>query len=266
MANNYVDAGTGALVSWSYQQPTDGGSMLSSLQPVKIESLKQACATRLEKLIISGQLPVGKKLPPERELAQQLGVSRPVAHEALVNLAARGLVTMVPRVGTIINDYRKEGSIALLTSLLKYQEGELAPQLLDGLLAMRRVFEVETARLAATFRTAVQVGEMRTVIQAEAQTAPSDIERLTALDFEFHHLIALASGNPTYPLLINSFKPVYTNLSSRFFGNPAVVPEMIGFHRRLLDAIDRQDDRQAAEVMEQLLSHGEEHLRETMST
>lgn len=239
--------------------------MISLLQPVKIESLKQACATRLEKLIISGQLPVGEKLPPERELAQQLGVSRPVAHEALVELAAKGLVTLVPRVGTIINDYRKEGSIALLTSLLEYQEGELAPQLLDGLLAMRRLFEMETARLAAIFRTVAQVDEVRNVIQAETQTAPSDIDRLTALDFEFHHLIALASGNQTYPLLINSFKPVYTNISGRFFGNPAVVPEMIGFQRRLIDAIDQQDDRLAAEVMGQLLSHGEEQLRAAMS-
>ena len=61
--------------------------MLELLKPVKTESLKEACSGRLEDLILSGRLPIGQKLPSERELALQLCVSRPVAHEALVDLA-----------------------------------------------------------------------------------------------------------------------------------------------------------------------------------
>ena len=235
--------------------------MLSLLQPIKNDGLKELCSSRLETLILSGQMPVGQKLPPERELARQLGVSRPVIHEALVDLAGKGLVTLVPRVGAVINDYRKQGSIALLTSLLKYQKGDLAPKLLEGLLAMRVLFEVETARLAAIHRSDGHNQELREVIAAEESTEPTDTELLTALDFDFHHLVAMAGGNQTYPLLLNSFKPVYTNLSGQFFKDPRVVPTVIGFHRDLADAIKQQNDQLAVAVMRCLLAHGEAYLR-----
>ena len=235
--------------------------MLTLLQPIKNEGLKELCASRLEALILSGQMLGGHKLPPERELARQLGVSRPIVHEALVDLAGKGLVTLVPRVGAVINDFRKQGSIALLTSLLKYHQGDLAPKLLEGLLAMRFLFELETARLAAIHRSDGHNQELREVIAAEERAEPTDIERLTALDFDFHHLVAMASGNQTYPLLINSFKPVYTNLSGQFFKDPTVVPTVIGFHRDLADAIKKQDEQLAVAVMRCLLAHGEEHLR-----
>ncbi|MCK7471367.1 MAG: GntR family transcriptional regulator [Desulfomicrobium escambiense] len=58
-------------------------------------------------------------------MALQLGVSRPVVHEGLVDLAAKGLVTMKPRVGTFVNDYRKEGSLSIPNSIINYQQGSL---------------------------------------------------------------------------------------------------------------------------------------------
>ncbi len=67
------------------------------LQPLQVPSLKAACVQQLEHLILSGKLKINEKLPPERELAAQLQVSRPVIHEAIVDLAAKGLVTIIPR-------------------------------------------------------------------------------------------------------------------------------------------------------------------------
>ena len=69
------------------------------LKPIRTESLKELFIRRFEELILSGKFPIGQKLPSERELALQLNVSRPVVHEGLVDLAAKGLVTMIPRVG-----------------------------------------------------------------------------------------------------------------------------------------------------------------------
>ena len=83
--------------------------MQELLKPIRTESLKDIFIKRFEELILSGTFPVGQKLPSERELAFQLGVSRPVVHEGLVDLAAKGMVTLIPRVGTIVNDYRQEG-------------------------------------------------------------------------------------------------------------------------------------------------------------
>src|SRR5512137_2428558 len=88
----------------------NGGCMKEILKPLKADSLVEVFISRFENLILTGKIAIGQKLPSERELALQLGVSRPVVHEGLVDLAAKGLVTMKPRVGTMVNDYRKEGS------------------------------------------------------------------------------------------------------------------------------------------------------------
>jgi len=63
--------------------------MQELLKPIRTESLKDVFISRFEELILSGSFPVGQKLPSERELALQLGVSRPVVHEGLVDLAAK---------------------------------------------------------------------------------------------------------------------------------------------------------------------------------
>lgn len=216
-------------------------------------------------MILSGTLSVGEKLPPERELAKRLGVSRPVVHEALVDLAAKGLVSMTPRIGTVVNDFRRQGSIALLTSLLEYHNGRLDPGLLEGMLNMRLLMEVENARLAAKNRTESQVDELKAVVRQGAKSDPTDIETITGLDFEFHLIIAIATGNLLYPLLLNSFKPVYTNLTQKFFQDESVVPVVFGFHKDLADAISHRDEKAAADTMLRMLKHGEKRLKKITS-
>jgi DNA-binding transcriptional MocR family regulator len=95
---------------WFYQREV---AMNSAITPLRVPSLKEACVQRLEELILSGELKAGEKLASERELALQLGISRPVLHEALVDLAAKGLVAIEPRRGVYINDFRTNGSVAI---------------------------------------------------------------------------------------------------------------------------------------------------------
>ena len=230
------------------------------LEPLKSDSLKDVFVDRFEHLILSGKLSIGQRLPSERELALQLGVSRPVVHEGLVELAARGLVSMKPRWGTVVNDYRTEGSLALLNSLVNYHNGGLESGLLDSMLEMRDLFEIETAGLAALRRTAEQVTGLEEIVEREKTTDPGDADTLTELDFQFHHLVAMASGNRLYPLLLNSFKEVYTNLSGQFFVRGDVADTVAGFHRDLLGAIRRQDEKRARKIMKKMLDHGREHL------
>ena len=234
--------------------------MQELLAPIQSPSLKEVFIQRFEELILSGQFKIGQKLPPERELALRLGVSRPVVHNGLVDLEAKGLITLMPRVGAVVNDYRREGSLALLNSLVAYHQGRLETDLQEGLLDTRRLFEVENARLAALHREAEHLRALENVIAQEAQAPAHDVARLTALDFEFHHLLALASGNRIYPLLLNSFKQVYVNLAAQFFEEPAVVKTVHAFHREMLSNIKNRDPDAAMAVMERLLAHGAEHL------
>ncbi len=231
------------------------------LKPLKTESLKEVFISRFENLILTGKIAIGQKLPPERELALQLGVSRPVVHEGLVDLAAKGLVTMRPRVGTVVNDFRSQGSLAVLTSLINYQEGRLDPAILEGLIRTRSLIEIETTRLAAVHRTPEHLEAFRQILNREDALSKDDLEKITRTDFEFHHLIGIASGNIIYPLLINSFKPVYMNFTSLFFTDPSVVPATFDFHKKLVKAISAKDQDRSIAIMREILDHGETHLR-----
>jgi len=235
--------------------------MQELLKPIRTESLKDVFIKRFEELILSGKFPVGQKLPSERELALQLGVSRPIVHEGLVDLAAKGLITLIPRVGTIVNDFRKEGSLSLLTSLVNYHQGYLEPGLLVSLLDMRLLFEVETARLAAANRNQEQLDSIRALLQEEDSINHQDVESISELDFDFHHLIALASGNHIYPLLLNSFKHCYLNLAGQFFSDPIVVPVVFDFHKKMAKAIKDKNEKSAAGIMRRMLDHGAENLK-----
>ena len=238
--------------------------MKEYLEPIKSESLTDLFVARFERLILSGKVRIGERLPSERELAEQLGVSRPVVHEGLLELSHRGLVSMTPRVGTVVNDYRTEGSLALLESLLNYRNGAIDPNLLDSLLQVRLLFETETARLAAVNRTDEQAAEMRAIVDQERESIDAGADVWVALDFRFHLLLAMASGNLVYPLFLNSFKPVYTSLTEMFFSKTRIATAVNEQHSRLAAAVAGHNETDAEQVMREILHFGAEVLRKQM--
>lgn len=238
------------------------------MEPLRVQSLKDACIQRLEELILSGEWQIGVRLPSERDLAAQLNISRPVLHDALVDLAAKGLVSIEPRRGVFVSDYRVSGSCALLSSLLAYSGGRLDPAFAQSLVDMRLLVETETAALAAQNRTSAQLASFEQILDQEAarrgnMAAVAEYGALTGLDFSFHLLVAIASGSLVYPLIMNSFKAVYTHLTGQFFQQYAqgtVVDEVFAYHRRLVHAISAQQPDEAAALMKEMLQHGAKYL------
>ena len=237
--------------------------MDNSFEPLKVLSLKDACISRLEELILSGELKIGERLPSERDFAIRIGVSRPILHEALVDLNTKGLVIIVPRRGVFVGDYRRSGSLAILSSLLAYHNGDLDPSFIKSLIDMRLVVENATAGLAALNRTKEQIVDFQALLSEEEQAACGDPQILTDIDFSFHLLVAIASGNLVYPLIINSFRGVYTSLTGQFFrkyfGTP-VVETVRQFHVQVVEAIARQNPDAAVRTMTAMLTHGETFL------
>jgi GntR family transcriptional repressor for pyruvate dehydrogenase complex len=238
--------------------------MTPPIKTIKVKSLKEACVARMEELILSGELQAGERLPAERDLALKLGVSRPVLHEALVDLSSKGLVSIIPRRGVLINDFRREGSFAILSSLLNYNNGQLDPKFTQSLLAMRILVETETARLAAHNASEEQITELRSILAMENAISRDDVARLTELDFDFHLQISVASENVAYPLILNSFKNVYTHFTSSFFhlfAGTSVIEEVLKFQQYLVDAIASRKPKRASEIMVSMLMHGESYLK-----
>ena len=158
-------------------------------------------------------------------------------HEGLVDLATKGLVTLYPRKGTVVNDYRRDGSMELLVSLFLHTQGTLDPKLLSSILQMRLLIEIEIARLCALSRTTEDKKAVLEILKEERDMHLLFPEEIAVIDYKFHHALALASGNTVYPLLMNSLKPLYLGILNRFYADKSVVAEVQRWHRRIASAI-----------------------------
>lgn len=221
--------------------------------------------TQFERMIISGKIAIGEKLPSERELAARLGVSRPVVHEGMLDLAVKGLITRSRRGGAVVNDYRQDGSLFMLNSLLSLNEGEIEPKLAASTMDFRLLVEVEFARQAARNRTEEQLAEMRSILLEEKSADIQNVEAISQIDFRFHHLIAMATDNIFFPLLLNSFKDLYINGTLLFFSDPTLTQQVFDFHKQLVEAIAKQDELAAADVMRKMLEHGKTNYMQMIS-
>lgn len=187
-------------------------------------SLKDLFVQQLQGMILSGQLPVGAQLPPERVLAEQMQVSRTVVNSGLAELSEQGFLEIRPRQGTCVADYRRRGNLGTLIAIMQYKGGVLGHDEIRSILEVRRALEhlaAERAILYASDEALERLGDAL----ARLAAAPSASEAAEAA-FSFQHELALVSGNSIVPLIYSSFKPPVIALWIRFcslYGIPALV-------------------------------------------
>ena len=132
------------------------------------ETLKDQFVNTITRGVISGKYPIGKRLPPERALAAEMGISRTVVRSGLAELAANGVVRQAGRQGCIVVDYRTDGRLPIVNAILT-SGGEMSQQVLEGYLGARILIESETARLAALNRTNEDLFELFKIIPRSAR-------------------------------------------------------------------------------------------------
>ncbi len=229
--------------------------MSQSLKPIELPTLTEEVVYQIESLILNGTLKPDQKLPPERELAAQLGVSRPVVHGGVLQLEQKGLIRIEPRHGCFVNDYRIFGSAELLTSLWHHKGDELEPAIVESMMEFRVAVEQEAAARAARSVDGGNGGlaaELRALLDEAENCDRNNPHLLAKLDYQFHFTIALRSGNLVYPMLMNTFKSIYLTLLERFFSEPKVVDQVHRFRRELLEAIGAGDSEGARRLMRTL--------------
>jgi DNA-binding FadR family transcriptional regulator len=142
--------------------------------------------------ILAGELAPGERLPAEAELIEKYAVSRPVLREAVRVLAAKGLVQSRQRAGAIVRP-RSEWHLLDPDVLVWMIQTRPAPEFVQTLMGLRRVFEPGAAALAAHEATDAQLAG---IAQAyDAMAAAPDADALLEPDLAFHRRIAEASGN-----------------------------------------------------------------------
>lgn len=176
--------------------------------------LKDLFMQQLQSMILSGEMPAGTPLPSERELAQQMQVSRAVVNGGIAELAHRGFLEVRPRQGTCVADYRRNGNLSTLIAIMEYQGGVLGKDEIRSILEVRQALEHLAAARAITYASDAALAKLGDIVAqiAGAQTPHQAAEAA----FSFQHELSIVGGNSILPLLYYSFKAPVITLWIRF--------------------------------------------------
>ncbi len=224
--------------------------MDNAYSPVKRqEKLSGQVAEQIQQLILSRQIKPGDRLPTERELGETFKVSRTVIREAIRILEARGLVASQTGSGTYVQAIQG-ADVANSLGMYITTQGQFFT--LDSLMEVRRVLEIQVVKLAAE-RAAPQDIEKLESILAHMCKAQKDVNAFSKWDLEFHMVIARASGNPLFGILIQPLTGALLELIGTGSSAPGAVEEACDFHRKILNALKARDAEKADSAMRQHL-------------
>ncbi len=177
-------------------------------------SLKELFIDQLQTMILSGKIPIGEKLPPERDLSESMQVSRAVVNAGITELARKGFLIIKPRVGTFVADYRRNGTLETLVSIMNYNGGILRDAEIRSILELRIAHESLAVELCIPKITDEEINQLKGYVKQMNET--TSVAEASALAFEFQHELACLSGNTLLPLMVSSFKAPVMSLWERF--------------------------------------------------
>ena len=204
------------------------------IQAIEPRRLYRQIADQLRALIAAGEFPLGSRLPPERDLATQLGVSRPSVREALIALEVEGLVEV--RMGSGIYVTAQEPA-----TQLRGVDSALGP---FDIMRARQLIESELAAVAARRKSSVTVKRMRVAVKLMEDDIARGVMPMRG-DRDFHLALAEASDNAALVRVVTELfdernNPLFEQLG-RHFENARSWRQAVVEHRVVLRAVAAGD-------------------------
>jgi GntR family transcriptional regulator, transcriptional repressor for pyruvate dehydrogenase complex len=194
-------------------------------------------------MIVDGRLGPGDRLPPEQELAEQLGLSRGSLREAVRALAQIKVLDVRRGDGTYVRSLQPSD---LLTGVIFALELVQARGL-DEVLEVRRLLFPPAAGLAAQRVTTEQLNAMRSVID-ELEVAV-DSERIAELHRQFQGIVADATGNEWLSSILHTLQIESEHVRRAWLNSDPAMREVAIAHQKLiLDALERRDSEMARSI------------------
>jgi DNA-binding FadR family transcriptional regulator len=216
------------------------------IQSIEPRRLYRQIADQIRALVRSGEYTAGQRLPPERDLARQLGVSRPSVREALIALEVEGLVEV------------RIGSGIYVLGAGNGHDGEV--QAASGpfeLLRARWIIEGECAALAAKSAKKEHIAAIEDALKQMQRIMETDKVQPLAADRLFHLRIAEATGNGALVAVVKMLweertGPLFAQLEHHY-DSPDQWTRAIAEHRVVMDAIAKRDTAGARAAMQRHL-------------
>ncbi len=227
-------------------------------RPVQTGRVSEQIVERVKEAIRRGQLTVGQRLPAERELTEQLRVSRVTVRDALRTLEARGLIEI--RVGAQGGAFVTAPAPKLvaegITDMLMLSD--LSP---EEVTEARQLFELSLIPLAGERADDADVADLRAICdRAEAALADGTFE--VGLSAEFHVRLARATHNRAVELMSDALQgPLLASLQRAKAVAPHMGDKGVLEHREIVDAVAARDVARATSVMSEHLERTAQRLR-----
>jgi GntR family transcriptional regulator, transcriptional repressor for pyruvate dehydrogenase complex len=212
------------------------------IRPVARTRAHEEVVRQLQSLMRSGALRPGDRLPAERELSARFGVSRATIRQALEVLDHNGLIERRIGDGTFAAD-ASAASVTSLVTALRLAQGSLTDQL-----ELRELVEPQVARLAARRASAGDVAILRQCVARQEQCMARGVPFVDD-DSAFHLAIARAASNDLLTKMVEGIHELLRASRERSLHAPGGMRRSLDGHLRILETIDRHDDRGAYEAM-----------------
>lgn len=217
--------------------------------------------TRLSEEILSGRYEPGEKLPPQRTLAAELGVTMTALREALKRLEQLGLVEVRHGDAMRVSDWRARGGLDVIAHVL-FAAGGLDRGALADVMEARRLMLAEAAGLAAERRGDAEAE--RLVDLARRLGEAPDADAAQALDWAFFHELVEAARNVVLLLVMNSIREVYLQRGELFRAVVADTGELAPLYARASQAIVRRRPDAARRAVAELAALQQRALMESL--
>ena len=216
---------------------------LKIIRPMRSGQTTEQVVARVYEMIKRDELKPGDRLPPERELSKQLGISRPSLRAGLGSLISMGVLQSRQGAGTFLVD----GPPALDSEPLRLL-AQLHGFSFEHMFETRLILEVGAAGLAAERATGEQLATMSEQI-ADMFAALKDPQQFLVHDVAFHRAVAAASGNPTLATLVDMVSAILSERRRDTIGRAHDFNEAVELHRKVYRAIRSRKPDEAREAM-----------------
>ncbi|NLY29960.1 MAG: FadR family transcriptional regulator [Firmicutes bacterium] len=217
------------------------------LKPLKDRKVADAVVDYIITKIASGELKVGEQLPPQSELAAELGVSRTAVREAMRSLSLMGMLRIDQGRGTFVNQTVPGLFIEPLAYVLSMDH-----IMLLEIVEARAIIEAKTAYLCALRATDKEISALE-VLTRDMMSKIEDLDSFNELDLDFHVQVARGSHNSVLVAVIEAMQGPLSQQLGEVQRLPGAARRAVEYHRRVVKGLHDRDPEAATKAMKEHL-------------
>lgn len=222
-------------------------------------SIKELFISQIEEMILSGELEPGEKFPTEREIADEMNISKTIVHEGIRELSRMGFLDVVSRQGVYVADYTSTGNLDTLFAIIRYRGGMPDRKMITSLLDVRLYLECPALEILAKNHTKKDIRQLEALQENVKKAMTEDIEAFASALFVYRRTIVVLSRNSISPLVMNAFftstLSAWTDFSE-FIGKEHIYDNLV----RTTECIREGDAETAKELFREYIEKYREHI------